>query len=253
MHSQFSEKYKAYQSKLTHFIDNFRNEGEIYGDPKRNTLKLFDLEGELINIKSFKIPNAVNKIAYRYFRKSKARRSFEHALFLLECGIKTPEPIAYFQEDSGLLFGKSYYVCKHLTYDFTYRDLVHDERFPNRYEILKQFTRFTFQLHENGVEFLDHSPGNTLIISQPENRYDFYLVDLNRMQFHEKMTYEQRIKNFSRLTPDKYMVLEMSREYARLIKADSDRVFHDMWAATEKFQEKFHRKRRLKEKLKRNS
>jgi hypothetical protein len=29
-------------------------------------VKLFDLDGQLVNIKSFKIPNIVNKIAYKY-------------------------------------------------------------------------------------------------------------------------------------------------------------------------------------------
>src|SRR5699024_10213590 len=131
----------------------------------------------------------------------------------LEKGINTPYPIAYFQESASPFFGKSYYISHHLAYDFTFRDLINPE-FPNRYEILRQFTEFTFKLHECGIEFLDHSPGNTLIIAENNTEYTFYLVDLNRMKFHEKMDYETRIKNFARLTPDKYMVFEMSRKYA---------------------------------------
>jgi hypothetical protein len=57
----------------------------------RNVIKLFDLNGQTINIKSFKVPNIVNK-AYKYFRKSKAKRSFEYATILLENGIGTPQP-----------------------------------------------------------------------------------------------------------------------------------------------------------------
>jgi hypothetical protein len=36
-------------------------------------------------------------------------------------------------------------------------------------------------MHEASINFLDHSPGNTLIVKKSEGKYDFYLVDLNRM------------------------------------------------------------------------
>ncbi len=250
MQSEFTTAYKPYEEELTYFVNNFTEAGENFGNQKRNTLKIFKLNGESINIKSFKVPNFINKIAYRYFRKSKAQRSFEYASILLKKGIKTPMPIGYFQKKSGLFFGKSYYLCAHLQYDLTYRDLIHDPKFPNRYEILKQFTRFTYQLHEKGIEFLDHSPGNTLIVVNETNNYDFYLVDLNRMKFHESLDYETRIKNFSRLTPDKNMVSAMSAEYARLIGRDFHDVFKDMWSETEAFQEKHYRKKRIKRRLK---
>jgi hypothetical protein len=38
-------------------------------------------------------------------------------------------------------------------------------------------------MHEAKINFLDHSPGNTLIIKKDNGDYDFYLVDLNRMKF----------------------------------------------------------------------
>ena len=41
--------------------------------------------------KSFKRPNFIQGIIYKYFRKTKARRSFEHSLLLNQMGIKTPE------------------------------------------------------------------------------------------------------------------------------------------------------------------
>lgn len=249
MQAEFSSEYEVYKDKLAHFVENFSKEGKKYGDQERNTLKLFDLDGETINIKSFKVPHLINKVAYRYFRKSKAQRSFEHAVRLLELDIKTPKPIAYFQQGKGLLFGESFYISHHLKYDLTYRELIHDPNFPNRYEILKQFTRFTYKLHENGVEHLDHSPGNTLIIVNSEEDYDFYIVDLNRMKFHDHLTYQMRMENFARLTPDKNMVSAMSAEYAKLIGKDFGQVFEDMWGETQKFRRKFSKKKRLKQKM----
>jgi hypothetical protein len=222
--------------------------GEIFGKANRNTIKLFKLEDQVINIKSFKVPNIFNQIAYRFLRKSKAQRSFEYANKLIDLGIGTPQPIAYFEFSSFLLFKKSFYVSEHLECDLTYRELTTNFNYPDYETILRAFTRFTFKLHEKNILFLDHSPGNTLI-KKVDGEYKFYLVDLNRMQF-KPMNFQTRIKNFSRLTIHKSMVEIMSDEYAKLSNEDYYKVFDLMWSNTESFQKKFHRKKDLKKKLK---
>lgn len=247
MKTFFSNHQLANKKTILGLIENFDKDGQTISHA-RNTIKIFDVDGKKINIKAFRKPNFINKIVYGKFRKSKARRSFKHANILLSKGIGTPKPIAYCVE-TGLLFGKSYYISEHIEADLTYRDIIHDTTFPNRHEILKQFTEFTHRLHENGIEFLDHSPGNTLINVRENNHYDFFLVDLNRMKFHKKMSPEKRIKNFSKLTSDKNMVSVMSGVYASLIGKDFETVFTDMWTQTVKFQERFQAKRRWKEKL----
>jgi hypothetical protein len=229
----------------------FSSTGELFGNGDRNKIKLFDFNEKKINIKSFKIPNLINKIAYRYFRKSKARRSFEYATILLEKGIGTPEPIAFLENFNILGLKDSYYVSEHLNADLTYRELVEIPNYPDNENILRQFTRFSFGLHEKGIEFLDHSPGNTLIKKNNEGTYDFFLVDLNRMEFHESMTFEKRMKNLCRLTPLKEMVAVMSNEYSKLYKKESEeKIFETLWKYTADFQEQFYRKKRLKKKLK---
>jgi hypothetical protein len=223
----------------------------LFGNGDRNVIKLFDLEEKKINIKSFKIPNLINKVAYRYFRKSKARRSYEYATILLERGIGTPQPIAFLENFNFLGLRDSYYASEHLTTDLTYRELVEIPDYPDHDNILRQFTRFSFGLHEKGIEFLDHSPGNTLIKKKQDGNYEFFLVDLNRMEFHESMSFEMRMKNLCRLTPLKEMVAVMSNEYAKFYKVESEqRIFETLWKYTADFQEKFYRKKRLKKKLK---
>ena len=232
-------------------INNFNSTGFLFGDGQRNKIKLFELEGKTINIKSFKIPHLVNKIAYKYFRKSKARRSFEYATTLLEKGIGTPQPIAYFENQDFIGLKDSYYVSEHLQCDLTYRELVEIPDFPDNENILRQFTQFSFDLHEKGIEFLDHSPGNTLIKKNAEGNYDFYLVDLNRMNFHVSMDFDSRMKNLSHLTPKKEMIAVMSNEYSKVYPAQSEaEIFEKMWFYTNDFQERFAKKRRLKKKLK---
>lgn len=240
-----AEDYKKHKTRILKFITDFNLSGNALDVNARNSIKLFELEGKTINIKAFRTPNLINKVVYRFFRKSKAERSFEYAGYLLKNNIGTPRPVAYAEEISAVQFRRSYYVSEHLDYDLTFREI--DLRKEGHKEILKAFTRFTFILHENEVEFLDHSPGNTLIIiDEPEPK--FYLVDLNRMNFR-KLDFEARMKNFSRLTPRKEMVEIMASEYAKLIGRPETEVFQKMWFYTERFQEKFMRKKRLKKKL----
>jgi hypothetical protein len=240
--------FEIFSSQLDGFIRDFSNSGIQFGKANRNSIKLFQLNNQTINIKSFKIPNIFNQIAYRFLRKSKAQRSFEYANKLQNFGIGTPQPMAYYEFKSLFLFKKSYYISAHLDADLTFRELSRDFNYPNHNEILRAFTQFTFELHNKGVLFLDHSPGNTLI-KKVDDVYNFFLVDLNRMQF-KSLDFDERIKNFSRLTPHQYIVEIMSDEYAKCLNVDYDTVFNLMWTYTQDFQSKHLRKKRLKQKLK---
>jgi len=244
IHHHFSEV----QDKLGSIVRNFSNSGVVLGEPSRNTIKLFELGDLTLNVKSFKKPHLVNQIIYGFFRKSKAQRSYEYATILIDKKIGTPTPIGYFENKNILGLLDSYYISEHLECDLTYRELLTNQNYENHEGILRAFTRFTFELHEKGVYFLDHSPGNTLI-KKNNNNYDFFLVDLNRMKF-QKMEFNDRMQNFARLTPIKEMVEVMSDEYAKVSGFEYHKVFNSMWGLTEQFQEAFHRKQRLKKQLK---
>ncbi len=242
------KKFKDNSVFFDDIIINFDSKGENFGNQDRNSLKLFQLDNKMINVKSFRVPNLVNQIAYRFLRKSKAQRSFEYANRLISLNIGTPQPIAYYEFKTSFLFKKSYYISEQIDCDYTYRELTTDFNIPNYDSVLRAFTKFTFDLHEKSIHFLDHSPGNTLI-KKSGNGYNFYLVDLNRMEF-KTLDFETRIKNFSKLTIHKSMVEVMSDEYAKCSGKDYSTIFNLMWKETEAFQEKYHRKRRLKKKLK---
>ncbi|WP_431136677.1 Kdo domain containing protein [Psychroserpens mesophilus] len=248
MNYKVSKTFEAHTKRLTDDILNFDTKGTPFGNQDRNSLKLFELNGTTINVKSFRIPNFINQIAYRFFRKSKAQRSYEYANCLLNLDIGTPQPIAYYEFKTWLLFKKSYYISEHQDCDLTYRELTKNFDYPEHETILRAFTRFTYELHEKNVHFLDHSPGNTLI-KKVGDTYAFYLVDLNRMEFKE-LDFETRIKNFSKLTTHKFMVEIMSDEYSKCSGKDYNSVFELMWTYTEAFQNRYHKKRRLKNKLK---
>ena len=245
----FNPDFIPVKNEILHCIINFDSTGENLSLGQRNTIKLFHLESFILNVKSFKKPNFINQIAYGFFRKSKAQRSFEYATTLTKLGIGTPTPIAYFENSPVLGLTTSFYACEHLENVFEFREVIENENFKNREELIRQFTRFTISMQDKGVEFLDHSPGNTLIRANENGSYSFYLVDLNRMNFHEKLDFNTRMKNLSKITHKKEMVVTMSNEYACITGENENLVFESLWKLTETFQYKYYRKKRLKKKF----
>lgn len=244
--------YQSQRDLIYRNIENFSGQGRLFGNGERNVIKLFTLGTITLNIKSFKIPNLINKVAYSYFRKSKAERSYTFALKLIEKGIGTPQPIAYAEEAAFLgLLSRSYYVSEHLVTELTFRELIEVPDYPDAENILRQFTAFCFDLHEKGIEFLDHSPGNTLIKKVDAGRYAFFLVDLNRMKFHDKpMDFEDRINNMRRLTHVEDMILVMSDEYARLYNRSYEEFKNLFLVSVKNFHKGLQRKRKIKKKFK---
>jgi len=238
-----SDSFKEEVAKMIHNFNAIEG-----GVGIRNVIKIIGIDTIDLNIKAFKIPNLINQFAYRFIRKSKAQRSFEYANKLIDLQVGTPKPIAYFEYRTALLIKKSFYISEQLDCDLTYRKLINDFNYPDYDNILRAFTRFTFDLHEKGIQFLDHSPGNTLI-KKLGDTYDFYLVDLNRMNFRV-LDFETRIKNFARLSKHKFMVEIMSDEYAKCIDEEYDKIFDLMWQETQNFREKLDRKKELKKKFK---
>lgn len=244
-------KFNSLKNSLATVIDNFNNEGQLFVKGSRNTIKTFQLNELILNVKAFKKPNLLNSFVYRFIRDSKAKRSYNFAIKLLDKNIGTPQPIAFVENFEGIGLGKSFYICEHIVTEYTFRDLVEKPNLKNHEEILRAFTRFCFQLHQAGIEFKDHSPGNTLIKINENQTYDFYLVDLNRMNFHSQMLFEQRMYNLRRLTPKKEMIAVMANEYAKLYTQKTEQeIFNTLWQLTSNFQEKFHRKQRLKKRIK---
>lgn len=250
MNNKFNPNFISYKDTINSCILNFFTTGKMLSDGKRNKIKIFEFDTVTLNIKSFKKPNLLNQIVYRYLRKSKAQRSFEYATLLEKYHIGTPTPIAFYENTSFFGLKDSYYVCKHLNNVVEFREIVENENFENRDEIIRQFTRFTCNMHEQGVEFLDHSPGNTLIKKNDDKTYSFFLVDLNRMKFHKSLDFTTRMKNLSKITHKKDMIVTMSNEYALITGEDEKVIYETMWKFTADFQSYFHRKKRIKKKLK---
>ncbi len=244
-----ADEFSDHQESLHYAINHFDSLGYKVGKGRRNMVKHIRVKDLDLNVKSFKTPNPVNRLAYRFFRKSKARRSYEYARRLLDQGILTPTPVACFEQFSRLAFGRSFYISVHIKEDLTFRTLIEDPQYPEREEIIRQFTRFTHEMHEKGILFLDHSPGNTLIKKSKEGTYRFYLVDLNRMRHNQKLSFKSRMKNFARLTATDDIIAIMSREYASLTGHEFNTVYACMVKYTRANHERRLRQKRLNRQL----
>lgn len=64
--------------------------------------------------------------------------------------------------------------------------------------------------------------------------YQFHLVDFSRMNFNP-LSFNERLKNFVRLTPDKEKVEIMADEYTELIQKNEAEVFEKMWHYNQEF------------------
>ena len=91
-----SEKHKNLKNDILENILNINSFENEFNSGERNSIKKIKLSDKTLIIKVFKIPSVINQIVYRYFRKSKARRSFEYAIKLINLNIKTPRPDSLF-------------------------------------------------------------------------------------------------------------------------------------------------------------
>lgn len=225
-----NEDYSSIESSLLDIPSKFKTTGELLFK-HRNIIKTFIVDNKCLNVKSFKIPNVINRFVYKYIRLSKAKRSFIYAQRLLDLGINTPIPVTYIEYFNWFGLKDSFYVSEQLDCDYVFKDII-GKNISDIEDILIAFTKFTHNMHKKGVYFIDHSPGNTLI-KITEKGYDFFLVDLNRTRFLKKeVSLDLGIKNFYRLGSTPEMIEVMSKEYARLRGVDADYVLKKMMTLT---------------------
>ena len=207
-------KYNHLYKEINSIPASFEETREIIYDG-RNTLKQTYINDISVVIKRFKKPHIINRIAYSFFRKSKAARSFFYSLKLKEHGFETPEPIAMIEQYDHLLLTHSYYICLYNTGE-TVRPLMENLTESNQPK-LKAFARYTVKLHQAGILHLDYSPGNILINKSSNGNYTFSLIDINRMKFYKRMISQQKIcKSMRRLCTSHEVLSFIMSDYASL-------------------------------------
>ena len=201
----------------------------------RNELKAYEREGQTFVVKSYQKPHWINRIAYTWFRKSKAARAYDYALLLREHGIGSPEPVGYITQGYGFLMAKSYFVSRKSECPYTFRDLQ-AKAFPRQREILEAIARVTAKMHELGYLHRDYSAGNILFRDDKEE-IAVELIDLNRMSFgHIGM--EKGCRNFERLSCSDEMLRVLAETYAAARGFDAEACFRIMCQAIQEEEER---------------
>ena len=211
---------------------------------KRNIVKVVEFEGKKYVVKSFKIPHLLNQIVYRFFRDSKAKRSFLNSIKLDKLSINTPLPIGFIEFPTAFRFKESFYISEFFDFDFEIRAVLSDKNFEDRENILKKFIEYTYKLHQKKVHHIDYSPGN-ILIKKIGSSYQFSIIDVNRMEFVE-FNDELRMQNLAKLSNDKDDNKFMAKYYAQIAKLDETMLLNKLNNSLLKQQKYLANKKRLK-------
>ncbi|WP_199897971.1 lipopolysaccharide kinase [Flavobacterium sp. B17] len=216
-----AEGLHMYKDDILSTLKIFKSGGVLIGNGSRNVIKVFNLNGIHLNFKLFKQHNIINRHVYKFYRKSKAQRSFEYAHMLIQKSYWTPKPIAYIENHDFIGLTSSYYISEQLENSLTFDHVLGDHSFPDREQIIKEYTSLMFRLHNDGILFLDNSPNNFLIRKE-DNSYSIYMVDLNRMNFYDSIDLNKRLSNFARITNDPEVIKIIAEQYSYLYGISED-------------------------------
>ena len=240
--------YKFIDEKFELFIINikeyFKNRANTILFDKRNIIKIVEYNEKKYIVKSFKIPHLLNQIIYRFFRASKAQRSYENTVKLQDLNINTPYPVGYIEFTTLLQLKESFYVSEFFDYDFEIRAVFKDEAFSDRKNILKKFIEFTYEIHNKGVYHIDYSPGN-ILIKKVDNEYKFSIIDVNRMKFLQ-FDNDLRMKSLMKLTNNPDDNKFMAEYYAKIANMDESVLFDTLQFYLDEQQKYLDNKKRLK-------
>jgi len=182
----------------------------------RNIIKEIPV-GELrLAVKYFRQITFANRILFATIVKSKARRTYDNTVILLEKGFKTPAPVGYINSYrhgilSGCYFISLFEEC-HLVNELFSRPADECK------EALKSFAIFSFNLHKSGIIHNDYNLDNILYTYRNGN-YSYSLIDNNRMLLHNYRL-RRGIKDLRRIDLPGDKLGFMLEEYATAAGAD---------------------------------
>lgn len=243
MKVEINPKYHALEGFIKKLPSLFEEEGQLLYKA-RNVLKLFEVDGYLLNVKCYKKPILLNRFAYTYLRKSKACRAFENALHILNLGFDTPEPVAFIELRTGGLLCESYFVSIQCPYTRLFREFANKKPLAGREHIPVAFGRYAARLHQAGILHKDLSIGNILFEVENETVH-FSLVDLNRMRFCP-IKPKVGLKNFERLRGSNEFFELLAKAYAETLSMDPTFCLDQIRRFQEKSERHFKRKSKRK-------
>ena len=221
--NEFAE-LKDFTVNLPHTFDRM---GLVLENKRNVVKKVITGQGTYV-IKYFKGMYFFNRLAYSFFRKSKAVRSYLYSRVLNDKGIVTPAPVAWINCYELGLLTDSYFVSVYYPHK-TFREIMEtfkksDDR--GKVQLLRELAAFCFRMHMTGTYHDDFSVGN-ILVDPTDKGYEFALVDLNRVKFKD-VSYGQGLRSFAKLNIPAEDLNVLITEYARL-SGESSEVSADLF------------------------
>ena len=260
---QINDNYAAMQEVQTfvaHLPAWFEAEGEELFANGRNVLKVFEVVKEhpvlgKVVVKQFRARDLFQTIAYSTFTKSKAERAFQNGLLLLQCGLSTPEPIAYVEERNGGMLRYCYYLTAFTDAKSVRTALDVDFNKP----MAKCFAQFIARLHQHGLVHHDLNFDNVLYEEIPTVNcqlstvnYQISVIDINRLTYHasNRLTLADCKDDFVRWTDRKDLLQYVVEEYALERGLDKQETLDEVMRLKAIHDRNWHRRKNLTHKLK---
>ncbi len=220
--------------------------GELVQQGSRNVLRRASIDGRNFVVKRFGRPNAVNRVAYTFFRKPKGQRAYEYALRMLDAGFDTPDPVAYIEFRCFGLISDSYFVSAECPYSRRFYEFGNAD-IKDCEDIVRAFARYAAAFHEAGMLHRDFSPGN-ILFDKVDGDWKFCFVDINRMHFGP-VDVKTGCRNFARLWGQLDFFHVIADEYAKARHADAAECFEAIRSARRVFWTRFAKRHKVKYRL----
>lgn len=205
-------KYESLRAWLEQLPDTFCHGGEVIYNA-RNQIRKFEVDNLTLCVKRFHQPRFLNRFIYLYIRPSKARRSYENGMYLMQHGVGTPEPVAYIEEKKWGMLGYSYLVTLQSRLTRLNREFTLNYT-PELEDTIRPLARFTAHMHEQGILHLDYSPGN-ILWDKVDGTYQFEVIDINRMRVGKPVTMQEGAESLRRICARTAFFKTFADEYAQ--------------------------------------
>ena len=214
---------------------------------RRNVVEKVTIGGVPFVVKRYKRPIFVNKVVYSFFRKSKCRRAYEYALRLLQNGVETPFPAAYFECYKNGLFDYGVFISEYVPYKLF--ESVYDATVTEteRQEIIHAFVSFLVSVHKKGILPMDLNAGNVFYYKDADSGcYKFALTDINRMKFAASPTIRDVALSLEQCFIEIDRLMDLAHAYSNITGTSMVNILHHILCCRIKRERKWAAKSKIR-------
>ena len=183
----------------------------------RNVVKMLSVGDVQLVVKCYGQISYANRLLYGKLRQSKSMRAYYNALRLHEFGINTPEPVASVDVYKYGVLDQSFFVSVYS--DFESLVMLGESVAKVDKELLDSLADFIILVHSKGIVHNDLNIRN-IRCKRVNGRYEFELIDNNRMTFHSRLTEWQRLQDLRHLNCSSLPLVYMLEHYAQATGID---------------------------------